>query len=67
MQGLPAGVARGAWSVYAAIATIGAGSGATALGCWIYARAADQVSERGRTSTAAGLAGERYPHDWSAG
>jgi hypothetical protein len=59
---LPATLVR-----YAGITAIGAGGGATALGCWIYARAPDQVSEHGLTSTAAGLAGERYPPDWSSG
>ena len=59
---LPATVVR-----YAGITTIGAGTSAAALGCWIYARAPDQVCERGLTSPTAGLAGERYPPDWSTG
>jgi hypothetical protein len=59
---VPATVVR-----YAGIATIGAGSGAAALGCWIYARAPDQVSQRRLASTTAGRAGERHPPDWSTG
>jgi hypothetical protein len=58
---LPATVVR-----CAEITAIGAGSGAAALGCWIYARAPDQVSEPGVTSTAADLSGGRYSADWSA-
>jgi hypothetical protein len=58
---LPATVVR-----YTGITAIGAGSGAAALGCWIYARAPDQVSEPGLTSTAADLPGGRYSADRSA-
>jgi hypothetical protein len=59
---LPATVVR-----YAGITTIGAGSGAAALGCWIYARAPDQVSERSLTSAAGGSRVSAYPADWSTG
>jgi hypothetical protein len=42
---LPATVVR-----YTAITAVGVGGGAAALGCWIYARAPDQVSGPGLTS-----------------
>jgi hypothetical protein len=57
---LPATVVR-----YTAITAIGGGGGAAALGCWIYARAPDEVSEPGLTSTAGDLPGGRYSGDWS--
>lgn len=41
---LPATVVR-----YAGITALGAGAGAAALGCWLYARAPDQVSEPRRS------------------
>ncbi len=40
---------------YADITAIGAGTGAAALGCWIYARAPNEVSEPGLVSNAARL------------
>jgi hypothetical protein len=46
---LPATIIR-----YAAVAAIGAGGGATALGCALYANTAEEVAGRDRASTTAG-------------